>query len=248
MSEQILPITGLTVGSISPDVIVCGDPARATRVAALLEDALMLSDQREYRIYNGRYQGRPLTVCSHGVGAPGAAIAFEELISAGAQRLIRVGTCGGMQPAIGSGALVIAGAAVQNTGYAREVLPPGYPAAADPRLTLALQASAQALGHKAHAGIVLTRDAFYSGPGGAATPDYRQMSAARVLAVEMECAVLFAVALLRGVSSGAILAVDGNVLQAAESMDTYQPHRDEVARATGAAVDIALHTLTHGPA
>lgn len=245
MSEQILPITGLAVGGIYPDVLVCGDPARATRIAAELESAVLLSDKREYRAYIGLYENHPITVCSHGVGAPGAAIAFEELISAGARRLIRVGTCGGLQPGIDSGAVVIAQAAVQNTGYAREVLPPGYPAAADPQVTLTLQQFARDLEQTIHSGIVLTRDAFYSGVGGPGLPDYQQMSAARVLAVEMECAALFAIALLRGVQSGAILAVDGNVLQAAESMDTYQPHRDEVSQATAATISVALRALTH---
>jgi uridine phosphorylase len=59
----------------------------------------------------------------------------------------------------------------------------------------------------------------------------------------MECAALFAIALRRGVQSGAVLAVDGNVLQTAESMDTYQPHRDEVSRATDATIRIALRAL-----
>ena len=116
MSIKELPITGLPVGGVHPHVVVCGDPARADRIAATLENAILLSHKREYRAHNGTYRGTPVTVCSHGIGAPGAAIAFEELIVAGGRTIIRVGTCGGLQPDIRSGDLVIATAAEQNTG------------------------------------------------------------------------------------------------------------------------------------
>ena len=76
MMERYLPITGLPVGQVSPAVIVCGDPARAERVAALLDGATLLSDRREYRAFRGDSGGLPVTVCSHGIGAPGAAIAW----------------------------------------------------------------------------------------------------------------------------------------------------------------------------
>jgi uridine phosphorylase len=243
MSGKVLPLTGLTIGGISPNVIVCGDPGRATKIAETFKDARLLTDQREYRSYTGHYHDLLITVCSHGIGAPGAAIAFEELIIAGARRLVRVGTCGGLQPGIIDGDLVIPFAAVQNTGYVLEVAPQGYPAVADPHLSTALQRSAGKTGLDAHFGLVLTRDAFFAGVQTPHAPDYNIMSAANVLAVEMECAALFAVGLLRSVSTAAILAVDGNVLDEEESVDSYQPHRDSVTRAVDAAIQIAVQTL-----
>lgn len=243
MSVDILPITGLPVGGISPDVIVCGDPARASKIAEFLQDARLLADQREYRSFIGTYEGLPITVCSHGVGASGAAIAFEELIVAGARRLLRVGTCGGLQADVTDGHLVIAVAAVQNTGYVREVAPQGYPAVADPHLTIALQQAADMGSHTVHSGLVLTRDAFYGGVQAPQLPDYATMSAANVLAVEMECAALFTVGSLRGVRTAAILTVDGNVLEGAESVESYQPHRDSVAQVIDASIRIAAQAL-----
>ena len=243
MSQRLLPITGLPVGAVTPAVIVCGDPARAERVAALLDGATLLSDKREYRAYRGHSGGLPITVCSHGIGAPGAAIAFEELIAAGARRIIRVGTCGGLQPDLAAGDLVVATAAVQNTGYGRETVPDGYPAAADPALTLALARAVDESGRTARRGIVLSRDNFYPGVAAPAAPDYRTLSAARVLAVEMECAALFLVGSLREVATAAILVVDGNVLAAGESFDTYQPGQPVVAEGVSAAIACALATL-----
>ena len=55
MKNHKLPLTGLTVGSVSLPVIVCGDPGRATKIARYLENAKLLTDQREYRAYRGRY-------------------------------------------------------------------------------------------------------------------------------------------------------------------------------------------------
>lgn len=238
-----LPITGLPKGQVSPSVIVCGDPARAERIAGLLDDAALLSDRREYRAYKGLYRGEDVTVCSHGVGAPGAAAAFEELIVGGAQRIIRVGTCGGLQPGIEAGHLVLAQAAVQNTGYGRELVPDGFPAVADLNLTVALQQAAASHDQHIHTGIVLTRDLFYGGVGGPAAADYHVMSEAGALAVEMECAALFLVGSLRRVGTGAILVADGNVLDAVESVDTYKPGRPVVQEGVATASMIALDAL-----
>lgn len=248
MGERRLPLTGLAVGTVSPGVLVCGDPGRATKVAACLAQAELLSEQREYRAYRGEYQGSPVTVCSHGIGAPGAAIAFEELIAAGARRLIRVGTCGSLQPDIDAGALIIATAAVQHTGYGRETAPAGYPAVADLDLTQALRQAASEAGQPFRSGIVLSRDNFYAGVPVADRPDYQAVSAARVLGVEMECAALFIVGSLRGVQTAAILAVDGNVLAAGESMDSYAPQRAVVAEAVEAGIAVALRALSRGAA
>lgn len=241
--EKILPITGLAVGRVPRSVLVCGDPERATKTAAYLENVELLSERREYRTYRGDFQGLPVAVCSHGVGAAGAAIAFEELIEAGARRLIRIGTCGGLQPDVRDGHLVIATAAVDTTGYGRHVVPAGYPAVADWRMVEALVGTASGSGHTVHEGIVLTNDHFYAGIETPYTPDYSLQNQANVLAVEMECAALFHVGNLRQVQTGAILAVDGNVLETPESVDDYDPHRSIVDEAVRAEIEVALRAL-----
>jgi len=240
MTEKRLPGTGLPVGGVSAAVLVCGDPARATAIAERLTDVVQLTEQREYRAYRGMFGKTAVSVCSHGVGTAGAAIAFEELIAAGAKRIIRVGTCGGIQPAITAGDLVIATAAVDRTGYGRLSGPEGYPAIADGALTEKLKAACNVPFSQ---GIILTSDSFYPGVTTPHTPDYKQLSAANVQAVEMECAALFLVGSLRGVPTAAILTVDGNVLQARENMDSYQPHRDVVKAAISQAITIALTAM-----
>jgi uridine phosphorylase len=244
MLPETLPITGLPSGKIPASVLVCGDPARATTIADEFDDFEQLSEKREYRSYVGTYDNIPVAVCSHGIGSPGAAIAFEELISAGARRLIRVGTCGGLQENILSGHLVLATAAVQNIGYAREVVPQGFPAAADIDISQALKQAAAGFKGPWSSGFVLTSDSFYQGVDLFAKPNYRQMARAHVLAVEMECAALFIVSSLRGVKAGAILTVDGNVLESnGVSMESYDPDNNVVYEAIISATRIALEAF-----
>lgn len=239
---QKLPHTGLRIGEAAPDVLVVGDPARAERAAAWLDEPVLLADQREYRSFYGRFHNIPITITSHGIGAPGAAIAFEELIAAGGRRIIRVGTCGGLQPQVMAGSLVVAAAAVQNTGYGALTVPDGYPAVADARLTLALQAAAQADGRAIQCGIVVSSDSFYPGIL-SCRPQYEALAQANVLAVEMECAALFIIGSLRQVQTAAILAADGNVLHSGERMDSYRPKDERVAAAVDAEIGIALQAL-----
>ena len=236
-----LPHTHLQPDSLPPDVVVCGDPARADFIASLLDTAEKVADKREYRTHRGSYRGRQMAVCSHGIGAPGAAIAFEELIAAGARRLVRVGTCGSLQDTVNTGDMVVATAAVQWTGYGREITPSGFPAVADLNLTHALtQTPADG---NVHTGLVLTRDAFYAGLDSGHIPDYRALADGGVLVVEMECAALFLIGQLRQVATGALLAVDGNVFEHGEQMDSFDPTTAEVATAVDRAARLALDTL-----
>jgi hypothetical protein len=54
---------------------------------------------------------------------------------------------------------------------------------------------------------------------------------------------LFIIGSLRGAQTAAILAVDGYVLEAEESMETYTPHRDVVGAAVDAEIRITLNAL-----
>jgi uridine phosphorylase len=241
--QERLPLTHLVVGAVPPAVLVCGDPGRVDRVEHHLTDTVRVSDHRSYRASRGAYRGMPILVCSHGIGAPSAGIAFEEIVAAGGRRLIRVGTCGSMQHNIPSGQLIIAQAAVQCTGYGREIAPCGYPAVADFQLTQALCHAAVECRQRVHVGVILSRDSFYAGGHPQLPLSYSALSEMHVLAVEMECAALFLVGSLRGVQTAAILAVDGVVLDAPASMDGYNPEKPEVGVAIDAEIRIALEAL-----
>jgi uridine phosphorylase len=59
MSPRYLPLTGLPIGLVPTPVIVCGDPQRASQVAEFFQQSELLSDNREYRSYEGWYICKP---------------------------------------------------------------------------------------------------------------------------------------------------------------------------------------------
>ncbi len=113
---DITAFENLPPGQIAPRVLTCGDPWRAQSIAEKMENTTVVSKNREYWVFNGEYNGVPVTVASHGVGASGAAICFEELIRSGAKVIIRVGTCGTLQPEVVAGDLVVATGGVREDG------------------------------------------------------------------------------------------------------------------------------------
>ena len=99
-------------------VILPGDPGRVPKIAALLQEAKPLAQNREYTSWLGRLEGQPVAVVSTGIGGPSAAIAVEELAQLGVETFVRVGTCGGMQLDVKAGDLVVVNACLLYTSHA----------------------------------------------------------------------------------------------------------------------------------
>lgn len=148
-------------GDIGRYVILPGDPGRCEKIAAYLEEADFVSQNREFTIYTGRLLGERVSVCSTGIGGPSSAIAMEELFAVGADTFIRVGTAGGIDRRVRAGDCVIATGAVRQEGTSREYAPPEYPAVADFEVTQALVWAAEEAGFRFHTGIVQSKDSFY---------------------------------------------------------------------------------------
>lgn len=238
-----LPLLRARVSDINERALVVGDPNRAKLVAELLDDAVLLSANREYHLYNGSYRGVPVTVASHGVGSAGAGVCFEELARAGVTRMIRSGTAGGIQPEVVDGAIVVATGAVREDGLSAQLVPRSFPAIATPELTIALRAAAAETGLDVHSGIVLTADLFYPSDVQIGV-DHAQWQRAGVVAVEMEAATMLVIAALNGIEAGVVLAIDGNPLaKQDDSMSGYDPHREIVGQAVDGALRTALEAL-----
>ena len=240
--DSKLPILGFRAGDLPKRVLVVGDPNRAEKAARQLAEVRELGRTREYVSFAGRHHDIEVAVVSHGVGSAGAAVCFEELFRAGAERVIRAGTAGGMQPNILDGHLVVATAAVRTDGFTQQVVPMEYPAVADHQVVGSLLGAAQAAGLEVHHGIVLTLASFYPHQVlGSSLPMWQQ---AGVVAVEMEVAALFVLATLHGSSAGAILAIDGNPLvEKDDSMESYNPDRPVVHEAVERMITVGLDAL-----
>nr|WP_263327259.1 nucleoside phosphorylase [Neobacillus sp. Marseille-Q6967] len=236
-----LPNLKLTSDILPERVLVCGDPGRAKIIAELMDNPVQIAQNREYHSYSGSWNGKQVAVVSHGVGAPGAAVCFEELIMGGVQSMIRVGTAGSYQKEVKPGSLVVSTAAVSCDGLTKQIVPPGFPAVADRKVIEAL-ANAAALRENdipVNEGITLTLDAFYSGVLEFPHQLYKK---AGVVAVDMENSALFVIASLKGVQAGSILAIDGYA--DAELREEYNPHNELVSYAVDAGIKIALDAIT----
>lgn len=233
------PVLRVTPGEIPVRALVVGDPDRAERIAARLDGARELGRFREYVTFAGEHRGVPVAVSSHGVGAPGAALCFEELHRAGVQRIIRAGTCGGLQRDVRDGDLVIATGAIREDGLTPGLVPSSFPALASVDVVTRLRQAVRDVDHPVHEGVVLTGAVFY--PHDVLGSSLATWAAAGAVAVEMECAALFVIGALNGTEVGALLTADGNPLHGEE--DGYNPHRDVVRDAVDVMIGVALDAL-----
>lgn len=196
-------------GDVADRVVAVGDPARARMIAGMLDEARLVNERRGLLVYTGLYKGAPLTVAVHGIGAPSAAIVFEELAALGAKVIVRLGTCGGLVEGLDIGDYIVATGAGYNPGgimgqYFGHLCPPAAP---DPWVAEALYREASKRGRTV-AAPVYSSDAFYAEDPGFA----RRLASQGFRAVEMEAAILFALSSLRGFRSGALLVVSDNLV------------------------------------
>jgi purine-nucleoside phosphorylase len=203
-------------GDFAPDVLMPGDPRRATRIAeTVLTDARLVTEVRGILGYTGTWQGRPVSVMASGMGVPSIAIYATELFRFyGVQRIIRIGTAGGMSPQLDLGDVVIATAAHTDSDVSERRLPGvHYSHAPDFGLAAAAVAAARASeGARVHAGPVFTSDSFYS-----SRPHVTKALVEHgTLAVEMEAAGLYAVADVERKKALAIMSISDLTFRADE--------------------------------
>ena len=180
-------------------VLLPGDPGRALLLAqTLLEQPKMFNHNRGLWGYTGRAaDGELLTVQSSGMGGPSAAIVITELTELGARRILRVGTCGALDPDLRLGELLVATSAIATDGTSL-ALGASTRVGGDPELTDALLAAGGA-----RPGLVASTDLFYDERDGRA----ERWASAGAVAVEMETATLFVLAGRLGLAAASLLVV-----------------------------------------
>ena len=106
-------------GDYAEAVLLPGDPLRAKYIAdTYLDDVVQTNSERGMLGFRGSWEGKPVSVQSTGMGCPSAAIVIEELVMLGCKKLLRVGTCGGLQPHHALGDMIVALSAVPQDGTA----------------------------------------------------------------------------------------------------------------------------------
>ena len=229
---------GAASGEVATTVLIAGDPLRAKYVAEhMLDDIVCYNEVRGMLGFTGYYAGKRVSVQGTGIGIPSTAIYVHELIhDFGVERIIRIGTCGALQPGIPLDQLVIASAAYTDSATHLLFYPDRHvPAVAPGRLLEHTRAVAGQLDIPVLDGPIFSTDMFYSDD----EDRWRGWQQQGLLAVEMETSMLYAMARHNGIQALSLLTVSDNLLTGAESS------AEEREKQTTAMVKLALEvTLT----
>jgi purine-nucleoside phosphorylase len=204
-------------GEIAETVLLPGDPLRAKFIADnLLTDAKCYNTVRGMLGYTGYYQGKRVSVQGTGMGVPSISIYVTELISMyDCKNLIRIGTCGAIQPSLGLGEVILAMTASTDSNMNRIIFNNmEYAPHADFNLLRKAWEKANAMKLNVTVGSVLTTDAFFVDDLTAAYEIWRKYG---VLAVEMETTALYSIAAKYGVHALSLLTVSDQLVSGERS-------------------------------
>ena len=225
-------------GDYAEACLLPGDPLRAKYIAeTFLEDVEQKNWERGMLGYTGTYDGKPVSVQATGMGCPSAAIVIEELVMLGVQRILRIGTCGGLQPDLKLGDLIVAVSAIPQDSTAVHYLggEPHTPTA-DWEMVHGAVHAAKELGKPVRVGPIVSSDIFYD-------PDKERAQRwcdRGILAVEMEAAVLFTLGALRKFKAGCLLTVSDVIVEG----EFVRITDEEMKMAVDQMTELALGTVT----
>lgn len=205
------------IGDVGRYVLLPGDPGRVAKIAAYLDNAVHIQTNREYEVWTGYLDGKKVSVMSTGMGGPSAAIGLEELKMIGADTFIRIGTCGGIDPELEPGTLIIPTGAIRKDGTGREYVPIEFPAVPNFDLVSALKDAAKKLKKKSALGVVECKDSYYGQHAPERMPakyellqKWEAWKTAGAIGSEMESSTLFIVASVLRVRCATILLLCRN--------------------------------------
>ncbi|WP_050929126.1 purine-nucleoside phosphorylase [Aestuariivita boseongensis] len=201
---------GAEKGQIAPTVLMPGDPYRARWAAeTFLDDAQLVNETRGMLGFTGTWNGHTVTIQGSGMGMPSLSIYVNELIrDYDAQTLIRIGSCGGMQPQVKLRDIILAMTSstlsTPSSGIFREL---NYAPVADWELLRNAVAACEAKSISPHVGGIYSSDVFYD-----ERPDLnKEMVRHGILGVEMEAAELYTLAARYGRRALAVLTVSDHL-------------------------------------
>ncbi|MFA6688918.1 MAG: purine-nucleoside phosphorylase [Sphaerochaetaceae bacterium] len=217
-------------GDIAPVVLAPGDPFRAKMVAQrYLTDARLVTDVRNILGYTGQFQGKSISVMATGMGAPSIGIYSYELFTEyDVRTIVRIGTCGGLQPQITVGELILALTASTDSAWAHQYRLDGtYSPCCDAALLFAAVEQCRSRSIPFHAGMVFSSDLFssYNALGADSWKPWARMGA---LAQDMETYALYSTAAWTGRTALSILTmtdscVSGEGLPSEQRMSALYP-------------------------
>ncbi|HKL68176.1 purine-nucleoside phosphorylase [Salibaculum sp.] len=195
---------------VAETVLMPGDPYRAKWAAeTFLTDAVRINETRGMLGFTGTWHGQRVTIQGSGMGMPSMSIYANELIrDFEVQTLIRVGSCGGMQPHVKLRDVILAmtasSIATPSSTILREF---NFAPCADHGLLAAAERAARDRAIDTHVGGIYSSDTFYD-----ERPDLNaEMRRHGILGVEMEAAELYTLAARHGRRALAVLTVSDHL-------------------------------------
>lgn len=211
---------------IASTVLMPGDPLRAKFLAEnYLEQVDQFNAVRGMLGFTGTYQGKRVSVMGSGMGIPSALIYYHELFAFyDVEVIIRIGTCGGLQPNMALGDLIIATAACTDNSIL-DGLFGKFKFCPTPDFDLLTKAVnlAKQKSIPTQVGTVLSGDEFYGHESKAVMDNLKQFG---VLAAEMESAGLFFKARELGKRALAMFTVSDTPEEKDSSLDRQTAYRN----------------------
>ncbi len=183
------PHINAKAGDFAETVLMPGDPLRSKFIAeTFLENPVLVNNVRGVQGYTGTYKGKRVSVMASGMGQPAIGIYSYELFAFyDVKNIIRIGSCGSIDPELHVRDIIIAQAACTNGSYADQYRLPGtYAPIASFELLEKAVAATRASGVRFKVGNIFSSDMFYD--DAASAMEWAKMG---VLGVEMESAALY---------------------------------------------------------
>ena len=177
------------IGAYHETVLMPGDPLRAKWIAEnFLDDVVLVNSVRNCLGYSGTYNGKSVSVQASGMGQASLGIYAHEMYNFyGVEKIIRVGSCGGIAPQLKVGDVVVAMSAATDNSMT-DNLAPGF--RLSPCCDYHLLSEYLKQNNQAYVGQMVSNDYFYQ-------PDedwFKPLREMGILAVDMETHVLYSIA------------------------------------------------------
>lgn len=220
---------------IAKSIIISGDPLRVKYITKkMLSEVICFNEWRGMLGFTGMYNGKRVSLLGTGMGIPSTAIYVYELIHTyGIKQIIRLGTCGAIQPHLKPGDTIIAKAAYTDSNthlLYNDTMDIATPA--NEGLLMRAEKITEKLSVKTQQGIVFSTDTFY-----ADTARWDPWIKRGLLGIDMETSILYSLAAKNDVEALSILMVSDNLITNESASAKVREEID--LRVSGLALEIA---------
>lgn len=196
--EEALRAQGEGVPEVPPAVLLGYQPRLTEAVRGRAGDPVELVRSQRCLPLSERVGYVP--VHESGVGAPVTATVTENVVAAGAERVVMLGGCAALQPEVPADGAILPTGSIRDEGVSYHYVPAEEPVEPSPSLVGTLREALTDAGFETHSGPTWTTSAMYR----ETVPEIEQYREDGVVSLCMESAALWAVCQYRGVEAATV--------------------------------------------